>query len=130
MSRAELGGESDFSVRGEGDDAGPFDRRPPLRAEAGVPLPWPNCAASADSDLGVFALMDGDFFALDGSGNSSLISNLRGSSRGTKRPLSPPGAVALAPGVPWSVDDAKNSAGLLLILVAEAETLGRILPPP
>jgi len=132
-------GDSDLSVSGDGKDASPFEcsptpsaYRPPLApADPGVPFPMPrpNCAPGAAAALGVLPERDVDFFALDGSGSSSLIKSLRGSSRGTKSPASPPD-VALEPGVPCSVDEAKKSAGLLLILVAEAETLGRILPPP
>ena len=118
-----------MSVRGEADDGIPSNPSPrPFRAE-GVPLLRPRCGAKAGPVVGV---LPGAFdFALDERGSSSLINSLRGSSRGTKRPPSaPPGVTALVPGVRWRVEDAKKSAGLLLILVAVAETLGRILPPP
>ena len=128
LSFAEFGGDSDLSVRGEADDGMPLNPLPrPFRA-VGVPLVRPRYGSEAGPFPGDLPTVFD--FAFDERGSSSLINNLRGSSRGTKRPPSPPGVTALVPGVRWRVEEAKKSAGLLLILVAVAETLGRILPPP
>ena len=63
-------------------------------------------------------------------GSSSLINKRRGSSLGTKRLPSIPGVAPFPDGVVRKLVEAKNSAGLLLILVAEEDVLGRNLPPP
>jgi hypothetical protein len=124
LSLAVLGGDSDFSVKGEEESPSACKALAckPFSA-AGVPLP--RCGTD---DFGGFP--DELFLALDGRGSSSLINSLRGSSRGTNMAPSLPGVTAFAAGVPCRVDDAKNSAGLLLSLVADADILGLIFPPP
>lgn len=86
-----------MSVRGEADEGIPLNTSPRPFGAVGVPLLRPAQGATAGPDVGVLPVAFD--FALDERGSSSLINSRRGSSRGTKRPPSPPGVTALVPGV-------------------------------